>query len=796
MGNKNKEEEEEEEEEGEGMGSELAVTFEENARPICTLALGCFCEIDGPTIVWTTQAFPSAALVMLDAAAPAAFAPAAPSASAETPRTPRARPVPRVRASPAAFSPSGGGASPIAVALADSYGSASSCASPGSVSSAASSLASSAGVAKSLVFVPRASLQKHLDAATAAAAAATTPQRAPLVFAAPHPESPQRQGGRPPPGAGESPQPSLRLAPGRSECPLCSSLPETQGFVSADEATDTVFVSKRTIAESYSVVRQACIRALSCEWSPKERPSAGSGLQLTPVLYGNSAIGFSLSLMFRVVDSRARGAVRWFAVVTTWQDPMYLMAIACSGLLSVAIEPLVRDIQTRAAALRQRELAMPAATASASASAAGAHSATEPTRLRSFGSTGFRQQAGGQRHRSLAEIAGLPPGELFRRFHVAFCSALIAIDRKLFVPGPKCAPQYIPARVFQFPPPGVFGTGTAATADTAQPGGDSDSSARNDDNDDAAAAAAAAHSDSHGAHRRSRTLTEAAVPLTLPALLEQLGHRGVRTLLYNVAVGNQIVVKGTRRVASATVAAIAELLPEALRGTVVPWATHYRDSWECRFLGMPLDAAVPADLALRDPSSASTAAAATSASAAAAAAGSEPQGAGSEAAAGAALGSRAVVVIGPGGDASISGPVASNVQLVAELRDALHSTLLAQAAPGTGPLPPLAVLRVQLVHERWLTKAKLATALRAAGAFNTDARTAESLAVLGLTPHDLPVVQFWSAAVRSAMGTLEAQAQAQEAEAAQAHAPPSSGAEGEAAVPVPVPVPVPGGQMP
>ena len=82
--------------------------------------------------------------------------------------------------------------------------------------------------------------------------------------------------------------------------------------------------------------------------------------------------------------------MRWFAVVTTWQDPMYLMAIACSGLLSVAIEPLVRDIQTRAAALRQRELAMPAATASASASAAGAHSATEPTRLRSFGSTGFR----------------------------------------------------------------------------------------------------------------------------------------------------------------------------------------------------------------------------------------------------------------------------------------------------------------------------------------------------------------------------------------------------------------------
>ena len=772
------------------MGSELAVTFEENARPICTLALGCFCEIDGPTIVWTTQAFPSAALVMLDTADTPSFAPAAPAGAAETPRTPRARPVPRVRVPQAAFSPSGGGASPIAVALAGSYGSSSSCASPGSVSSAASSLASSAGVAKSLVFVPRASLQKHVDAATATAAS-VTPQRTPLVFASPHQETP-RQGGRAP-GPGESPLPPLRMAPARSECPLCSSLPETQGFVSADEATDTVFVSKRTIAESYSVVRQACIRALSCEWSPKERPSARSGLQLTPVLYGNSAIGFSLSLMFRVVDSRARGAVRWFAVVTTWQDPMYLMAIACSGLLSVAIEPLVRDIQTRAAALRQRELSVHTPQSPQPQSPqAQAQAQTEPTRLRSFGSTAFRPHTGGQRHRSLAEITGLAPGELFRRFHVAFCSALIAIDRKLFVPGPKCAPQYIPARVFQFPPPGVFSTATAAADAVDQQDCDSDTgntitSTNNSEADGG-----------HGQHRRGRVFAETTgdAPLpTLPALLEQLGHRGVRTLLYNVAVGNQIVVRGSRRVASATVAAVAELLPEALRGTVVPWSAHYLDSWACRFLGMPLDAALPDDPAL--PAAASTAPG-DAASTAAAGTDAQPVSQGAEAA-GAALGSRAVVTIGAGGDVGISGPVASNVQLVAELRDALHSTLLAQATPGTGPLPPLAVLRLQLVHERWLTKAKLATALRAAGAFNTDAKIAEALAVLGLTPHDLPVVQFWSAAVRSAMGTLEAQAQAQEAEAAQAaqaQAHPGVAAEGEVAVPVPVPVPVPGGQLP
>lgn len=772
------------------MGSELAVTFEENARPICTLALGCFCEIDGPTIVWTTQAFPSSSLVMLedtDADAPS-FAPAPPADAAETPRTPHARPVPKVRASPAAFSPSCGGASPIAVALAGSFGSASSssCVSPGSLSSAASSLASSTGIAKSLVFVPRASLQKHLDStfsATSGATTGTTPQRPPLVFASPHKETPRQGSSNDPGGAAglaeKAERSALRPAAGKGGCPLCASLPETQGFVSADEATDTVFVSKRTIAESYSVVRQACIRALCCEWSPKKRAAEGSGLQLTPVLSGNSAIGFSLSLMFRIVDLRARGAVRWFAVVTTWQDPMYLMAIACSGLLSVAIEPLVRDIQTRAAALRTRELSMPTAASHSPQPQVlpQVQAPAEPSRLRSFGSTGFRQQASTPRHRSLAEITGLPPTELFRRFHIAFCSALIAIDRKLFVPGPKCAPQYIPSRVFQFPPPGVFSSPSDTDIDT-----DIDADAQDMDS---VSNSITEDVGSNRDHRRSRSFAEptpAGPPPTLPELLELLGHRGARTLLYNVAVGNQIVVRGSRHAAAATVRAVAELLPAALRGTVVPWSAHYRDSWACRFLGMPLDAPLPPDPSLHEP--------AASASEASSTASADPQQQQERAQGGsgeAALGSRAVVTLGAGGDAGISGPVAGNVQLVAELRDALHAALQVPATPGTGALPPLAVLRLQLVHERWLTKAKLATALRAAGAFNTDARTAESLAVLGLTPHDLPVVQFWSAAVRSALGTLEAQAQ--EAEATQV--PPSS-----ADAPVSVPVPVPGGRMP
>ena len=123
-----------------------------------------------------------------------------------------------------------------------------------------------------------------------------------------------------------------------------------------------------------------------------------------------------------------------------------------------------------------------------------------------------------------------------------------------------------------------------------------------------------------------------------------------------------------------------------------------------------------------------------------------------------------MVVIQPNGDATISGPADSNALLVTELRDALQPALLPTTTEAAAAMSSLAVLRVQLVHERWLTKAKLATAMRAAGSFDTAEKTAASLATLGLTAHDLPVLQFWSASVRSALCTLEARAREEEQE--------------------------------
>ena len=765
------------------MNGELAVTFEENARPICTLALGCFCEIDGPTIVWSTQAFPSSTLVMLEDAS------ASTSAAAFTPGTPFVQTPRKVPHSGSkismASSSSSFATSPIGMVLSGSAG-----VTINNPAAAAGSPSAASSAATSLVFVPRSCLHRHVEPSNDNADTASESTPAPtssLPFVLSPPETPGTPGSVEPslpdiatprglnsgssqpqqvlqpnpvkPGHFQVPtapqpastpeKPASAYSPGATgpsttkiECPLCSSLPETQGFVSADEATDTVFVSKRTIAESYTVVRQACIRALSCEWSPKEKPPEGSGLQLTPVLYGNSTIGFSLSFLFRVMDSLARGSGRWYAIVTTWQDPMYLMAIACSGLLSVAIEPLVRDIQTRAIAFNKRENSMRSSNVLKCGPSNGGGGGTGPQqpqfRSVSFGGGGNNPGVPQSKHRSLAKITGLQPTELFRRFHIAFCSALLSVDRKLFIPGPKCAPQYIPARVFQYPPPGVFSNVSQdETTPGSTPGGIEESDPIS----------------AYGIDAPPTTEPPPSKPFVFSEFLEKLGNRGVRTLLYNAAVGNQIVVKAPREIASAAVVALSELLPEALRGTVNVWSRQYLESWECRFLGMPEDGVIPVeDLGI----------AAQSANASQAAAQDPSQAQPTPAGDALALGSRAVVTIHANGDASITGPSDTNVQLVQELRDALHSTLLSQVNTDSKTISSLVSLRLQLVHERWLTKAKLVTSLRAQGAFNTEANIAASLELLGMTMRDLPVVQFWAAAVRSAMSTLEAQAESQE----------------------------------
>uniref|UniRef100_H3CRN3 Folliculin n=1 Tax=Tetraodon nigroviridis TaxID=99883 RepID=H3CRN3_TETNG len=102
-------------------------------------------------------------------------------------------------------------------------------------------------------------------------------------------------------------------------CDGCRSLPASHpGFVSIDDETGIRFLSHQHPRQSqlFSVVRQACVRSLSCEVCPGREG---------PIFFGDEQHGFVFSHTFFIKDSLARGFQRWYSIVLVAMDRIYLI---------------------------------------------------------------------------------------------------------------------------------------------------------------------------------------------------------------------------------------------------------------------------------------------------------------------------------------------------------------------------------------------------------------------------------------------------------------------------------------
>ncbi|XP_066568765.1 folliculin isoform X2 [Amia ocellicauda] len=109
-------------------------------------------------------------------------------------------------------------------------------------------------------------------------------------------------------------------APQRSDmCEGCRSLPPGHpGFLSVDSETSIRFVSHQQPRrpQLFSIVRQACVRSLSCEVCPGREG---------PIFFGDDQQGFVFSHTFFIKDRLARGFQRWYSVVMVTMDRIYLI---------------------------------------------------------------------------------------------------------------------------------------------------------------------------------------------------------------------------------------------------------------------------------------------------------------------------------------------------------------------------------------------------------------------------------------------------------------------------------------
>lgn len=102
-------------------------------------------------------------------------------------------------------------------------------------------------------------------------------------------------------------------------CVACRSFLHTKpGYISNDEPARVSYISSQypLQPELYILVRQACIRSLSCEVCPGKEG---------PIYFGDEARGHVLSYTFFLRDVQARGFKRWYSIMVVMKDKMLLL---------------------------------------------------------------------------------------------------------------------------------------------------------------------------------------------------------------------------------------------------------------------------------------------------------------------------------------------------------------------------------------------------------------------------------------------------------------------------------------
>ena len=770
---------------------EGAITIKDDISPVCTMALGYFCEVHGPTVIFTTQAYPSSALISLGEVKD------------------RLR---NVRSDLCYDRHDDNGDTDDDDNSSDDDGTPSFMMSSEGGNSQRSSFSSSSSLStqsslsssfmpSSLSYVPwniAKSFKKqqffNFDNASPSSVMSPVYSRSNAMYnssvAKYISHTSQNQRRQQPQQPDQASSQETRSVPQRSaastmrrsfqrsltsssssssksllSCKFCDSVAENDGYITTDEETRTIFVSKRVLNDTYTLTRQACTRALSCEWVPRDvyvlksqkavtkepserasgttttlsssssRASASSSSKLsapsnpqtptkpiyvlsklqplTQFIFGTYSNGYTLAINFRLDDSKARGNGRWYTVITTWQSSAYLAAVACNGLFESTVTPLIRELQKNASEVMKKE--GPAST--------------------------MGRNTGKPVGRSLSEITGIQPEKLYMKFHIAFCRAFLRFNNSMFIPCMDAAPQFYPTMKLvlgdiynkpyslnNFEGP-EFGTETISQKTY------NSSRSYNEEDFDAL----------------SSLNTPLVREFKLSTLLCNMNNTDKDILLYNCMVGNQIIVRGPHPgMCKVAVRAISRLLPDSLRGPICEYSSSYKPIFEAHFLGLPLNAEIPisdnvnrnfqeyvedifesidssassssyidevyseGDLALKEDATVHA--------------------------------GRAVLTLSDDpGRGHVSGPFIPTT-IVEELK--LIFATKSNTAPEVS-VSTLKSMKLTLLHERWTNLAKVAYSLKMKKFFNSEKTTKTALNALSLNRKDLYVLKFWMPCVKS-----------------------------------------------
>ncbi|KAK3551251.1 hypothetical protein QTP70_013978 [Hemibagrus guttatus] len=333
-------------------------------------------------------------------------------------------------------------------------------------------------------------------------------------------------------------------------CEGCRSLPASHpGFVSVDSETGIRFLSHQHPRQPqlFSMVRQACVRSLSCEVCPGREG---------PIFFGDEQHGFVFSHTFFIKDSLARGFQRWYSIIIVAMDRIYL--INSWPFLLRHLKITIQSLQSTALQVFETEQVVC------------------PQRAeRIFSPASFPHQRNGNAARSLTSLTQHP--NLWASLHTSFSWLLKACGSRLTEKLLEGAPTedtlvLIERQTEQEEEMNAEGVGSTAQdshLDTTQDGdflyGD----------------------DGKG--------TESLGPKfkSLRHLRQVLGVTEFRQLAWHVLMGNQVIWRGQDcGLIQSAFSMLKALLPVGCV-RVIPYTTQYEEAYRCNFLGLSPDVQIP-----------------------------------------------------------------------------------------------------------------------------------------------------------------------------------------------------------
>ncbi|XP_055359309.1 folliculin isoform X3 [Betta splendens] len=340
-------------------------------------------------------------------------------------------------------------------------------------------------------------------------------------------------------------------------CEGCRSLPASHpGFVSIDDETGIRFLSHQHPRQPqlFSVVRQACVRSLSCEVCPGREG---------PIFFGDEQHGFVFSHTFFIKDSLARGFQRWYSIVMVAMDRIYL--INSWPFLLRHLRLTIQSLQSTALKVFDSEQGV---------------CPQRAVRMNSvFSPAVFPHQRSGNAARSLTSLTQHP--NLWASLHSSFSWLLKACGSRLTEKLLEGAP-------------------TEDTLVLIERQTEQEEEMRCCEGEDGGGSKPQRHpSESllvHDFLSEETNLDDLPGPKfrSLRHLRQVLGAAEFRQLAWHVLMGNQVIWRGADPgMIQSAFTVLKSLLPVGCVRSV-PYSGQYEEAYKCNFLGLSPDVPIPA----------------------------------------------------------------------------------------------------------------------------------------------------------------------------------------------------------